>query len=688
MFSRCGGEAPIEAVRARITTIRNSVFDEVSAGDGSVRLRLANDTRLSGRIEDAIYLVHRALAEGEYTSLALRRFVIIKERPGKPTLYHVSNDTTVISHVGQGPVWEEIITIYLGLKTFDALASEQQRGERPLFDDFLKLLAVEERAIETGFMHTETWTPEFSRALNELVDAVISYSSQGEAEIAEEPELREDRVFTHKNRENYLRLLDSRSDEDLMNFHHDKCIKGIHGIERLARRYKRDNDKASLKEVVRLLVAASGHDLHEVRNRANIVLERIFSPKEFDAPIATDFRNIHMGDTCEFSFPLADDEHGYALRIYRNRFSGDLPVHEEIHAEEFPLERAENGNFVAHIPFAHYGHYDFTVVKAGKRKSVEWLANHGMSGRINVIPDLRGEVVLEIFTDIHGHTKLYWRDESGHPGLVYNENGEIIRIGKFSDITAHLGDLVARYHLTALYVLGVQKRGANRADWAPEASSPSPFSPMSLVEIEPSLGGEEEFSELVKHAHSHNVKIIVDIIPHVNRSSRELPDEDIVFCYGGDGQLYPRASTDGRYGSWDDGKLSNWRRLEVWEWLIGSVETLIERFDIDGIRFDSAHAVPIMMKKNNFPLHYEHKRSHEEMVEGRVVVNDRWDEHFITTGYFDCQCRDSIAIPFHYYLMLRIERKLREKGKDFFINIAECFWGSRKVSFTERNCSV
>ena len=201
---------------------------------------------------------------------------------------------------------------------------------------------------------------------------------------------------------------------------------------------------------------------------------------------------------------------------------------------------------------------------------------------------------------------------------------------------------------------------------------------MSLVEIEPALGGEEEFTGLVQKAHELGIKIIVDIIPHVNRRSNELPDEDIVFCYGGDGNLYPRASTDGRFGSWDDGKLSNWRRFEVWEWLTRSVMTLIEKFDIDGIRFDSAHAVPIMMKKNNFPYIYDKKRTHEEMFDGRIVVNDRWDEHFITTGYFDCQCRDLIAIPFHYYLMLNIERALRKKGKKFFINIAECFWGHER----------
>lgn len=32
----------------------------------------------------------------------------------------------------------------------------------------------------------------------------------------------------------------------------------------------------------------------------------------------------------------------------------------------------------------------------------------------------------------------------------------------------------------------------------------------------------------------------------------------------------------------------NYRKLEVWEWLVNSICTLIDKYDIDGIRFDSA----------------------------------------------------------------------------------------------------
>ena len=47
---------------------------------------------------------------------------------------------------------------------------------------------------------------------------------------------------------------------------------------------------------------------------------------------------------------------------------------------------------------------------------MSWITEQGTSGRVNVLPDLQGEIILEVFVDIHGHTKVYWRDNDGHPG--------------------------------------------------------------------------------------------------------------------------------------------------------------------------------------------------------------------------------------------------------------------------------
>jgi len=661
-----------------LVQIKNQIFDNAALYNFTVKKNLLGNTRLSSRIMHAVLTLHQALAEIGNERLIGRRFVLIKERPGIPSLYYESDECFVLTHVGQGPRWSEVPTIYLGLYLFDILAHEKDRGLSAFYEAFKTLLEVEERAIETGYSHVEPIPPDSSRRLETLVFAIISAAQIREVRYREIPAVRKIKGLSVQQRQSILQFLDARRPEDEMAFDYDKNMKAVSLLAQLARRYKKGYDLASIYEIVRLLVAASGHDIHEVRNQANIILERLFSPKEFDVPLATRFITVRKGSSHIFTFDLPKRKTGYFIRFYEYSSKHELTHEVDLEYVDITLcFDTESGRYRAEKSFNTLGAYEYVVFKKLKNKS-SWIHESGFSGRVNVIPDMRGEIILEIFPDIHGHTRVYW-DDPEHPGLVYNENGEVIRLGNFSDIAAHLEDLKKRYFVTALYLLGVQKRGSNREDWAPEATSPSPFSPMDLTVIEPSLGGEEEFIDLVQKAHALGIKIIVDIVPHINRRSLALPDQFDVRCYNDAGELVVRAATDGRYSSWNDGKLLNYRKFEVWEFIARSIVTMIEKYDIDGIRFDSAHAVPIMMKKNNYPHVYGKKRTHEDMVEGTIIVNDREDDHFVTTGYYDSACRDIIASPFHYYLTLAIERKLKEMGKTFFVNIAECYWGRERV---------
>ncbi|MGQ9615799.1 MAG: glycogen/starch synthase [Spirochaetota bacterium] len=670
--------APPESLAHIYIHIKNDIFNTISGGEETVRNRLMNNARLSSRVVNALTLVHIALKELENEDLLKRRFVLIKERAEHFTLYTISETSSVLSHVGQGPPGKETPSIYLGLNIFDTIYFERKKGGVKLFDAFKSLLTVEERAIETGFLHTEPIPRSIFSSLNNLLEEIIRVAKLAEVKYVAVPVPKKVKRFTPRDRKTFIEMLNARLPESELDFNQPVNIAAIKSLERIAKRYKKSDDLESMREVIRLLVAASGHDVHEVRNRANIILERVLAPKEFDAPIAKEFTTIIVGTTHRLKFNLSKGKSHYFLRVYRNTSRNTFTLEKDLNFTDKDLTYDEkNGIFFVDLTLDSPGHYDYLVFK--KKKHIdEWLLLEGCSGRINVIPDIRGHIILEIFPDIHGHTRAYWKDPAGHTGLVYNEHGEVIRIGRFSDISAHLEDLKKRYKITELYLLGIQKRGSNREDWAKEATSPSPFSPISLTEIEPSLGGEEEFLQLVKEAHALDIKIIVDIIPHLNRGSKALGDEYIVRCYDDRGNLVPRAATDGQYGNWNDGKLLNYRKFEVWEWISSSISTLIEKFDIDGIRFDSAHAVPIMMKKNNYPFFYGTKRSSEEMLEGTIIVNDKEDEHFITTGYYDSACRDTIAVPFHYYIMLGIERKLKELNKNYFLFIAECYWGRER----------
>jgi starch synthase len=671
------GEA-FESHIPRFTEIKNNIIDTIAHDDTTLKTRLLHDTHLSSRIVNAISFIHKGLAEIGKIDLMKRRFVLIKEKPQSPTIYYTSEGAIVISHVGQGPSGIEIPTIYLGFNIFDALSWDQKRKQKTLFEAFKSLLLIEERAIETGYSHIEDIPSGESAALNHFIDEVIRLSTLAELEYAKVPEHRVIRRFSKQNRQVYLKMLDKRLPESELNFDYYENLRAIKSLERMARRYKKSDDYESFNEVVRLLVAASGHDIKEIRNYANIILERLLAPKEFDAPLATRFVTIHQGTEHCFEFDLSRGKTAYFLRIYNTNPEHEYVSEKTLSFIDLDLDYNKKiGKYAASHLFDRIGHFDYLLYRKYKNGN-RWCLEKKCSGRINVIPDIRGVLVVEIFPDIHGHTRIYWGDKTDHPGLVYNENGEVIRIGRFSDITAHLEELKERYRMTALYLLGVQKRGDNKEDWAPEATSPTPFSPVSLTEIEPFLGGENELKELIKQAHRLDVKVIVDVVPHVNRKSRAVPDDWVVKCYDDGGRLVDRASTDGRYGSWNDGKLLNYRKFEVWKWIADSINVLIDKFDIDGIRFDSAHAVPIMMKKNNFPYYFDKTRSYEDMVEGTIIVNDREDDHYITTSYYDSACSEIISNPFHYFLMQSIERKLRAKKKNFFIHIAECYWGRER----------
>ena len=675
---RAGWQGGAADERQRLAAaVRAEAVASVAPDSPAARERLRRDARLMQRLADAVRLTHELLAandDGSAAATAPRRVVLIRELPGAAFFFE-QGAAAVLARVGQGPVGARVPTIYLGLRLFDLVAAEQDRGTGAALDGLRLVLRLEQRAIETGYSHVEAVDAP-QRAILERLQRALSEPALGFAAPDRElpPPRRPVRV-TAARRQAFLRQLNARRADSPLDFDTAICTAAMRSLERLAQRAKRHGDAATRREVVRLLVAAAGHDLHEVRNHANLLLERMLAPKEFDAPLARTFANVTRGATHRFAFDLPARRGRYLVRVYRGDHHHRYPGEADLRYDEVELSRPAPGQPpAAEYRFAQIGHYDWCVARVHASGRREWQKDAACSGRINVIPDLRGELALQIFPDIHGHTRAWWGDGE-HPGLVYNEHGEVIRLGTFADVAAHLPHIQRRHGFSIVYLLGVQKRGSNREDWSPHATSASPFAPESLVEMEPRLGGNDGLRELVAAAHELGMKVVVDVIPHLNRRVHDVPESFTVRCFDDDGNLVPRASTDGRYGSWNDGVLLNYRRLAVWEWLADAVRTLVERFDVDGVRCDIAHALPVVMKRNNASTLPSGPRSDEEQVEGTIVVNEREDDHLITTGFFDSACRDLVASPLHYLLMRELEQSVRGAGKQFGLFLAESYWG-------------
>jgi hypothetical protein len=243
--------------------------------------------------------------------------------------------------------------------------------------------------------------------------------------------------FTDSDRAQLLAQLNARVPGAADRYDPVAASAALDVLEARARAYKSSAAAPALREVMRLLIAASGHDIPEIRTRANEALERILAPKPYDAPLTTRFVTARVNEPCELSFELpAGGE--FAVWLFPIRGGSELPLQRDVQPEIEPLVYdAARDRWLATPCFHEIGSIDFAVVQRLERKG-EWVFAEHEGGRVNILPDLRGEIVLEIFTDIHGHTGLYWHDRSGHPGLVYNEHGQVIRIGTFDDVAAHL----------------------------------------------------------------------------------------------------------------------------------------------------------------------------------------------------------------------------------------------------------
>ena len=353
--------------------VRTEAVAAAAPDSAAARERLQRDARLMQRLGNAVRLTHDLLIAnegGSHAASAPRRVVLIRELPGAAFLFE-QGDAAVLARVGQGPVGDRVPTIYLGLRLFDQVAAEQDGGSAAARDGLRVVLRLEQRAIETGYSHVEAVDAR-QRAALETFHRVLREPARGFVPPDQElpPPRRPVRV-TATRRQAFLRRLNARRADSPLDF--AICTAAMRSLERLAQRAKRHGDADTRREVMRLLVAAAGHDLHEVRNHANLLLERMLAPKEFGAPLARTFANVTRGAAHRFSFDLPRRGR-YLLRIYRGDHHHRYPGEADIRYHELELPRPTSGApAAAEYRFDHLGHYDYCVARVHASGRREWL---------------------------------------------------------------------------------------------------------------------------------------------------------------------------------------------------------------------------------------------------------------------------------------------------------------------------
>ena len=156
-----------------------------------------------------------------------------------------------------------------------------------------------------------------------------------------------------------------------------------------------------------------------------------------------------------------------------------------------------------------------------------------------------------------------------HVGTFNDPNPNDGRPGTFGDAIKRL-DYLQRLGVNVIALMPINEFGGDRS-WG--------YNPENVFAIESAYGGPEEFKKFVKAAHQRGMAVQVDLVHnHYNPSSDGLWEFDgpaNVYFYAGD-----RASTD-----W--GPRPDFDRPEVQRFIRDHAKLLLERFRVDGFRWDS-----------------------------------------------------------------------------------------------------
>ncbi len=278
-----------------------------------------------------------------------------------------------------------------------------------------------------------------------------------------------------------------------------------------------------------------------------------------------------------------------------------------------------------------------------------------VQGRFIVHPrDVKDMQIHEIFVDFQD-------------AQIDSKTGVITERGSFLKVKNSIKDRYAT-GINCLYLMGVFERDNGQMLENPDAS------PLSLIcRSTPSklLGGETEFSSLMKEAESIGMKIVVDAVARISsrnyhrryknmllytRNEKGLP----VVCYG----------TDGRALNYEDSALLNYRQAEAWQLLVDDVIEVVEKYSINGVHMDNAQAWPQILELDRDEMYKldsdgKYHYTTEEIFSGLIVKRNE------SYAYWASSKKDQYANP----IFTKFCKEMWRRYPDFNI-IADVWHGT------------
>ena len=177
---------------------------------------------------------------------------------------------------------------------------------------------------------------------------------------------------------------------------------------------------------------------------------------------------------------------------------------------------------------------------------------------VDTSPDVRSLVIYQVFPRNHGPN------------------------GRLRDVTADI-DRIAGLGVDVLYLLPIHPIGVRDR----KGSAGSPYAVRDYRRLNPDLGSEAEFDELVAAAHGAGLRVMLDFVANHTAADAVLLEEHPEF-YRRDSAGRPYASVP----EWSDIVDLDHPRADLSRYLIDSLALWVRR-GVDGFRCDVASLVPM-----------------------------------------------------------------------------------------------
>lgn len=260
------------------------------------------------------------------------------------------------------------------------------------------------------------------------------------------------------------------------------------------------------------------------------------------------------------------------------------------------------------------------------------------------------------------------------------EDAPVTRITKVIEWLPHIKAM----HFNAIYfgpVFESVKHGYDTCDY---------------TKLDGRLGTNEDFEKVCAELHKNGIRVILDgVFNHVgrdhfafkdlqlNRENSRYKDWFSGVNFGGNSPMGDNFSYDGWNGCYDLVKLNLFNN-EVVEYLLGAVKMWIEKFDIDGIRFDAADCLTVDFIKR---VHTFTKQLKPDIwLMGEIIHGDykQWANPEMFDSVTNYQCYKGIYSSHndrnYFEIAHSIEYSLNQYGNIYMYNFVDNHDVSRLVS--------